>query len=351
MKYTQARKLVEAALDMAEIRRKKKVKAGPPPEDDAIFSSSGAKKVTTEARVPLPNLNRNPYFKPVPSTPIPPINPPLDTIKPQGRNPFAEPWFENPQSPPLRVPRLVDVAPAPVPILPVPDVLDVAPFNKSAAKSARQASRARASAKGTISAMASSGKLMPTPSVSAATIGENRIMGESHNIETLEKLPISRLKKLHKEYMGKGTKEAAREASVIKRIIASRMNEEKEEEKTEEPETTKSMIARLVAKRAKRLGQQVAADVKRDIDPKHDIDEATSTNDPNRGRTWRAKPKLPPGQDPYDMYTKGVIKPYGGKTQRRLSSLSPESRKRYYREIGMRSRAASRAGTTGRLYT
>jgi hypothetical protein len=240
---------------------------------------------------------------------------------------------------------------------------------------------------------------------------------ESHNIETLEKFPIGRLKKLHKEYKGKGTKEAAREASVIKRIITSRMNEEKEVddeggmamgelksiasnakeimsmlkpdsqlegwvqskitkaadyissvrdylsntpdavmeeedkgEKKEERETTKSMIARLVAKRAKRLGQEVPADVKRDIDPKYDIDEAVSTNDPKRGKAGRAKPKLPPGQDPYDMYTKGVIKPYGGKTQKRLSSLSPEARKRYYQEVGIRSRAASRAGTTGRLY-
>ena len=125
---------------------------------------------------------------------------------------------------------------------------------------------------------------------------------ESHNIETLEKLPLGRLKKLHNEYKNKGTEEAAREASNIKRIIASRMN------------------------------------------------EAVSTNDPKRGKAGRAKPKLPPGQDPYDMYTKGAIKPYGGKTQKRLSSLSPESRKRYYQEVGIRSRAASRAGTTGRLY-
>jgi hypothetical protein len=83
---------------------------------------------------------------------------------------------------------------------------------------------------------------------------------------------------------------------------------------------------------------------------KEEMKEATSTNDPNRGRAGRAKPKLPPGQDPYDMYTKGAIKPYGGKTQKRLGSLSPESRKRYYQEVGIRSRAASRAGTTGRLH-
>lgn len=51
-------------------------------------------------------------------------------------------------------------------------------------------------------------------------------MNESHNIATLEKLPISRLKKLHKEYKGKGTKEAFKEAGTIKRIISSRTSGE-----------------------------------------------------------------------------------------------------------------------------
>jgi hypothetical protein len=80
------------------------------------------------------------------------------------------------------------------------------------------------------------------------------------------------------------------------------------------------------------------------------LKEAVSTNDPNRGRTGRAKPKLPPGQDPYDKYTKGEIKSFSGKLQKRLRGLSPEGRQRYYREVGMRSRAASRAGKTGRLF-
>ena len=80
------------------------------------------------------------------------------------------------------------------------------------------------------------------------------------------------------------------------------------------------------------------------------LKEAVSTNDPNRGRSWRAKPILPPGQDPYDKYAKGEIKSFSGKLQKRLRGLSPEGRQRYYREVGMRSRAASRAGKTGRLF-
>ena len=80
------------------------------------------------------------------------------------------------------------------------------------------------------------------------------------------------------------------------------------------------------------------------------VKEAVSTGDPNRGRTGRAKPKLPPGLDPYDMYSKGEIRPYGGKLQKRIASMSAEDRKRYYREIGIRSRAASRAGKTQRLF-
>lgn len=80
------------------------------------------------------------------------------------------------------------------------------------------------------------------------------------------------------------------------------------------------------------------------------VKEAVSTGDPNRGRTGRAKPKLPPGLDPYDMYSKGEIRPYGGKLQKRIASMSAEDRKRYYQEIGIRSRAASRGGKTQRLF-
>ena len=82
-----------------------------------------------------------------------------------------------------------------------------------------------------------------------------------------------------------------------------------------------------------------------------DLDEAVSTGDPNRGRMGRVKPKLPPGLDPYDMYSKGEIQPYGGKLQKRLRSMSAEDRKRYYQQIGIRSRAASRVGgKTQRLF-
>ena len=80
------------------------------------------------------------------------------------------------------------------------------------------------------------------------------------------------------------------------------------------------------------------------------VKEAVSTGDPNRGRMGRAKVKLPPGLDPYDMYSKGEIQPYGGKLQKRLRSMSAEDRKRYYQQIGIRSRAASRGGKTQRLF-
>jgi hypothetical protein len=350
------------------------------------------------------------------------------------------------------------------------------------------------------------------------------MVNESHNIKTLQKLPLGRLKKLHREYMGKGTKEAAREASNIKRIIASRMNEEKEVDdeggmamgelksiasnakeiismlkpksqlegwvqskitkaadyistvrdylsntpdsiseskqrkrngemrilpradetsgtgKTYETFVSEmsrfgdphwqplnasnpEMFDRILAARRKKedetrananlanargfkklskkhqerlatafdpkptneaLGipkgapssyvslvtnaEKQKAKIKaraaqkpalKTTKPPKPTNEAVSTGDPNRGKKWRAKPRLPPGQDPYDMYmssasksdtNKPAIRPYGGKLKKRLSSLSPESRQRYYREIGMRSRAASRAGTTGRLF-
>lgn len=67
--------------------------------------------------------------------------------------------------------------------------------------------------------------------------------------------------------------------------------------------------------------------------------------DPNRGGVGRAVPKLPRGVDPY-----GSGYPSRGKLQARLSGLSDAGRKRYYREIGMRSRVASRGGVTGRLF-
>ena len=48
------------------------------------------------------------------------------------------------------------------------------------------------------------------------------VVTESHNIKTLKTMPASRLRKLHAEYKGKGTKEASREASVIKKILGTR---------------------------------------------------------------------------------------------------------------------------------
>jgi len=285
------------------------------------------------------------------------------------------------------------------------------------------------------------------------------MVNESHNIKTLEGLPLGRLKKLHAKYKGKGTKEAAREASNIKRIIASRIDESKQRKRNGEmrilpraDETSGTgktyetfvsemsrfadphwqpldasnpgMFDRILAARRKKEDEtrananlanaqgfkklskkhqerlakafdppkptNEALGIPKDIPkgapssyvslitnaekqkrameerkkkaaqkPPKPTNEAVSTGDPNRGKKWRAKPRLPPGQDPYDMYmssasmsdtNKPAIRPYGGKLKKRLSSLSYEARQRYYREIGMRSRAASRAGTTGRLF-
>ena len=104
---------------------------------------------------------------------------------------------------------------------------------------------------------------------------------------------------------------------------------------------------RFANKRAKHLDKAIANYNRK---ASKSTNEAVSTNDPNRGRMGRAKPKLPPGLDPYDMYSKGEIRPYGGKLQKRIASMSAEDRKRYYQEIGIRSRAASRGGKTQRLF-
>lgn len=127
---------------------------------------------------------------------------------------------------------------------------------------------------------------------------------ESHNIETLKDITTSRLRKLHAKYKAKGTKEASREASVIKRVLASRMN------------------------------------------------EAISTNDPNRGKPGRKKPLVPQGMMPDDTvhpFTGKRVKS-SGKVQKRLSTLSDAGRNEYYKKVGIRSRAASRGGRTQRLY-
>lgn len=137
----------------------------------------------------------------------------------------------------------------------------------------------------------------------ALRIGKQKV-SESHNIETLKGIPTPRLRKLHAKYKAKGTKEASREASVIKRVLASRM------------------------------------------------DEAVSTNDPNRGKPGRKKPIVPPGLDPYDSVHPFTGKRVNssGKVQKRLSTLSDAGRNEYYKKFGIRSRAASRGGKTQRLY-
>jgi 3-methyladenine DNA glycosylase Tag len=80
------------------------------------------------------------------------------------------------------------------------------------------------------------------------------------------------------------------------------------------------------------------------------MDEATSKGDPKRGHFGRAIPKVMPGEDPYDKYTRGEIKNFSGKLQKRLNAMSPEGRRSYYQRMGMRSRAASRGGKTQRLF-
>ena len=80
------------------------------------------------------------------------------------------------------------------------------------------------------------------------------------------------------------------------------------------------------------------------------MDEATSKGDPKRGHFGRAIPKVMPGEDPYDKYTRGEIKNFSGKLQKRLNAMSSEGRRSYYQRMGMRSRAASRGGKTQRLF-
>jgi hypothetical protein len=121
-------------------------------------------------------------------------------------------------------------------------------------------------------------------------------MHESHNMETLQRFPIGKLKRLHAKYKAKGTKEASREASVIKRMIASKMN------------------------------------------------EAVSTNDPNRGRMGRKKPLVPQGMMPDETINPRTGNPVRtlGKLHSRMNQLSPETRKRYRQNYGYRTRVAGR---------
>lgn len=83
-----------------------------------------------------------------------------------------------------------------------------------------------------------------------------------------------------------------------------------------------------------------------------DINEAVAMGDPNRGGEGRKKPLVPPGIDPYGTKSPSTGKPVKtlGKTHKRLSTLGSKDKTRYYQNIGMRSRAASKGGKTGRLY-
>lgn len=126
-------------------------------------------------------------------------------------------------------------------------------------------------------------------------------------------------------------------------------------EEDEKRESTKSMIARLVAKRSKKLGQPVPKDVERDMEPNiHAADpkptnEATSTNDPNRGRMGRKKPLVPQGMMPDDARNPRTGNPVRtlGKLHSRMGMLSPETRARYRQNYGYRTRVA---GRKGRIY-
>lgn len=83
------------------------------------------------------------------------------------------------------------------------------------------------------------------------------------------------------------------------------------------------------------------------VDPLNEgaVKEAVAMGDPNRGGEGRKKPIVPPGIDPY-----GMVKTTLGKTHKRLATLGSKDKTRYYQNIGMRSRAASKGGKTGRLY-
>jgi hypothetical protein len=103
----------------------------------------------------------------------------------------------------------------------------------------------------------------------------------------------------------------------------------------------------FVSKEALDIADELYADL--NDDELEELDEATADvlGDPNRGRSNRAKPKVPRGEDPYDSYAKGRINRIGGKLQKRLASMSDEGRKKYYSHFGMRSRGG---GKTKRLY-
>ena len=72
--------------------------------------------------------------------------------------------------------------------------------------------------------------------------------------------------------------------------------------------------------------------------------EATSTNDPNRGRMGRKKPLVPQGMMPDETINPRTGNPIStlGKLHSRMDQLSPETRKRYRQNYGYRTRVAGR---------
>lgn len=74
------------------------------------------------------------------------------------------------------------------------------------------------------------------------------------------------------------------------------------------------------------------------------MSEATSTNDPNRGRMGRKKPLVPQGMMPDDTKDPKTGKPVRtlGKLHSRLDKLSSETRTKYRQNYGYRTRVAGR---------
>ena len=74
------------------------------------------------------------------------------------------------------------------------------------------------------------------------------------------------------------------------------------------------------------------------------LEEAISTNDPNRGRMGRKKPLVPPGMMPDDTINPKTGARVGtfGKLHDRMTNLSPETRNRYRKNYGYRTRVAGR---------
>lgn len=307
-----------------------------------------ARELVTEALVRV-NRQRNPYFNDLPRDPISPIYnvrpTPPDVIPPfKPKPPTARPPLgPNDLNPPRPSPSLPTSIP---PGLYRPGIYNNSPFNpfahpdnetfnnpnlpndpslftdplsmmksKATSKSTKASSgKTKMAGKGTASpsqAYAGAAKSLTfggkTPTLDApgglgeevSVAGRDRRLhsfSESHNIETLKDIPTSRLRKLHAKYKAKGTKEASREAATIGRILSSRVN------------------------------------------------EAISTNDPNRGRMGRKKPLVPQGMMPDDTRNPRTGNPVRtlGKLHSRLDKLSPETRTKYRQNYGYRTRVAGR---------